>query len=110
MAAPAADFILPFGKLHKGKPLSAIPKAYLIWCLDNMTSMYPDTRAAIETYVGRSMTLPGTERPATERKRSPRASTPSAEAPTPRCHLCGGAATDGRPLVHEACAKDDVPF
>jgi hypothetical protein len=46
----SGDYVLPFGK-YAGKPLSQIDRNYLQWSLDNLTSIRPDTRSAIQNYL-----------------------------------------------------------
>jgi Putative quorum-sensing-regulated virulence factor len=41
---------MPFGK-HRGEELSAVPDDYLLWCLENCTSMGPTLRKAIEAHL-----------------------------------------------------------
>jgi hypothetical protein len=45
------EVVLGFGK-YKGKPLREIPASYLLWCLDNFEDLWPQTRKAIEKYLG----------------------------------------------------------
>lgn len=42
---------MPFGK-HRGKQLSEIPDSYLMWILDNVESLSPTLRYAIELRLG----------------------------------------------------------
>ena len=103
-------FILLFGK-HKGKPLSAIPAGYLTWVLDNVTTLYPKTRAAIEAHIGRPVVLSGDGpspavpvTPATTRAGQSRGIARAT------CSVCGLHGTAERPLVHARCVDGDVPF
>jgi hypothetical protein len=45
------DFVLGFGR-HRGKPLKEVPISYLLWILDNFEDLWPQTRKAIEKYLG----------------------------------------------------------
>ena len=42
---------MPFGK-YKGRPLSSVPDDYLLWVLDNVESLSPTLRRAIEARLG----------------------------------------------------------
>lgn len=108
-------FAMPFGK-HKGKTLDQVPAGYLGWLLDNVESMYPETRRAIETYLGRAPSTPAPASevqrdPASQPARRPRQRTP-ADIPrdAPRCDRCGQPASPTRPLIHADCVTDEVPF
>lgn len=104
----AGSFVMGFGK-HRGETLAAIPRGYLHWILENVGNLHAETRAAIETYLGEPATLPGTDAPRPEKKK--RATRRSSEgAPKPTCGICGQPGTTARPLVHAACATEDVPF
>jgi hypothetical protein len=47
---PYASTILGFGK-HRGKRLDEVPPDYLLWCLENFSTLWPATRHAIERYL-----------------------------------------------------------
>ena len=103
-------YVMQFGK-HKGKPLSEIPAGYLTWILENVPTLYPDTRAAIEAYIGRPVPATSGEGQAAEpaaRRPAPRRA--AAPAPAAECSICGLAGTEERPLVHARCVDDGVPF
>jgi hypothetical protein len=48
---PYGNVVLGFGK-YKGKSLKEIPVSYLLWTLDNFEDLWPQTRKAIERYLG----------------------------------------------------------
>lgn len=116
--APA--FVMPFGR-HKGKPLSAIPAGYLLWALE-LPNLRADTRAAIAAHIkapaastpAQSSSAPAepSSRPVPRWRTTAPKQTSFAEqaSPAPCCAKCGLRGTEARPLVHEACATDDVPF
>lgn len=100
---------MPFGK-YKGVSLSEIPAGYLTWTL-GLPNLYPETRAAIEAYLGRPVSAPSGEGQAAEpaaRRPAPRRA--AAPAPAAECSICGLAGTKERPLVHARCVDDGVPF
>lgn len=51
--SPYGSVVLGFGK-HRGKCLKEVPADYLIWVLDNFEGLWPETRKAIERYLGES--------------------------------------------------------
>lgn len=107
MTTDTATFVMPFGK-HKSKPLAEIPKPYLRWVVDNVETLYPETREAINAHLA----APGSaaERQGTSSPRKPRATRKAKDAPSAACAHCGLAGSAGRPLVHADCASDNVPF
>lgn len=42
------DTPCPFGKVYYGVKMANVPADYLLWCLDNLTSLRADVRAYIE--------------------------------------------------------------
>lgn len=107
-AAPA-DFVMPFGK-WKGRPLVDVPAKYLVWVLENVEALYPETRAAIEAYIGRPVSVAGDGQaaPPTRRRRAP--ADREAEDAGVRCSVCGLAGTHDRPLVHARCVDNELLF
>jgi hypothetical protein len=49
--SPFASVVLGFGK-HRGKRLDEIDPGYLLWVLENFADLWPETRTAIEKYLG----------------------------------------------------------
>ena len=43
--------IMPFG-CHRGKHLRDIPESYLLWCLDNVSTLQPTLRREIRIRLG----------------------------------------------------------
>jgi hypothetical protein len=104
--------LMPFGK-HKGAELDAIPAGYLTWLIT--TELRDPLRDAVVAELERrkgSTTTAATTNHATRRpvRRRP-ARRPGRELPVPRvCDICGLRGTAERPLVHESCFQDGVPF
>lgn len=116
----AETFVMPFGR-HQGKPLDQVPAGYLVWVLENITGMWPETRQAIASFLGIEPLLPpaaggsqeAQEQQAAPRRpaqRRPRTPAPDASAELARCGICGRPGTAEQPLVHERCRDDEVPF
>jgi hypothetical protein len=49
--SPYGNLILNFGK-YRGKAIGDVPVEYLIWVRDNFEDLWPQTRKAIERYLG----------------------------------------------------------
>jgi hypothetical protein len=52
-ASPHGNVILGFGR-YRGKCLRDVPADYLLWVLSNFSGLWPETRTAIERYLGES--------------------------------------------------------
>ena len=48
--SPFAAVVLGFGK-HRGRRLDEVDPTYLLWVLENFDALWPETRAAIESYL-----------------------------------------------------------
>lgn len=89
-----ATFTMPFGRF-KGRALADVPGPYLRWVLANVEALHDDTRQTITAYLGQP---------------KPRRTKNTAEGAAATCARCGLPGTTARPLVHQTCATDDVPF
>lgn len=108
----AATFVLSFGR-HRDKPLSAMPRGYLMWLLANATNLHADTRQMIEAFLKQPAPRPKTaqgELPGTKPRRARRAPRERTDAEPATCTRCGLPGSAARPLVHADCVSDEVPF
>lgn len=53
-AAPITITTMPFGSKHRGKPMSEVPRDYLVWALNNMADLDDDMRMTIKNILGGS--------------------------------------------------------
>jgi hypothetical protein len=106
---------MPFGR-HRGVALSELPGGYLRWLGEKLDQWHEPFRSALASELERrnGQALTGVvDGPTTTP--APRAATRrrTAESPTSTavvCNICGLGATSQRPLVHENCLTDGVPF
>jgi hypothetical protein len=104
---------MPFGKF-KGVPIAEVPAGYLHWL--TTTELRDPLRAAVVAELERrkssTSTTTATANHATRgpvRRRPTRRPAPERPVPTV-CNICGLRGTAERPLVHESCLHDEVPF
>ncbi len=104
---------MPFGK-HKGLPLTELPGGYLSWLAEKFSEFHEPFRSALEAELARrgGAMLPGVANGSepTPAPRAPaRRRAPEAPA-SAMCAICGLGPTPQKPLVHENCLHDEVPF
>jgi hypothetical protein len=123
---------MPFGK-YKNQPIDQVPSGYLDWLIT--TELRDPVRAAVvaelarrkattpsmpsstsSTTPTRSSTTPITPSENTNgtptapaRRRQARQPVPEQPVPTV-CNICGLPGRAQKPLVHESCLHDEVPF
>src|SRR5262245_38822119 len=116
MATPdhAAPARMPFGK-HRGTPLGELPGPYVEWLGAKLDEWYGEFRVALVVEIERRKGSTATTATANHATRGPArrrpARRPASELPAPgACDVGGLPASAQRPLVHESCLHDEVPF
>jgi hypothetical protein len=107
---------MPFGK-YRGQPLAELPSGYVDWLQSKIDEWRDPFRSALVAELERrkgstTTTATATADHATRRpvrRLSARRTTPELTASTV-CDICGLRGTAERPLVHESCLDDGVPF
>ena len=104
---------MPFGK-YRGTALSELPSWYVEWLGDKLAEWREPFRSFLVAELARRKgeTLPGVVNGSapSPAPRAPARRRASESPASTVCDVCGLGPTAQKPLVHESCLHDGVPF